>query len=152
MDGRKAAATLGVGPRATRGEIRRAFRARVKRAHPDAGGSGSEEAFIELRAAFDALMATAPERGPEPAPVASRSGPWATADVGRPPIGALDVVDVVDVLGLRRSVATARRPRRRPVRRDRRGRSFDDHLAAALAAAPASAAPAPAGLSRPGTR
>lgn len=138
MDGRQAAATLGVDPRATRDEIRRAFRARVKRAHPDAGPAGSDEAFIELRGAFEYLLAQAPEpvvarepvvdAEPEPfRPVApAMASPW-FAGVERP-----TVVDLVDS-----GPWTVRRSAPRPVdpvRRDRRGLSFDDHLAAALAA------------------
>ena len=61
MDGRSAAAALGVGPQATKDEIRRAFRARAKLAHPDAAGSaGSDEAFIALRAAFAMCSGVAP--------------------------------------------------------------------------------------------
>lgn len=58
MDGRTAAAVLGITQGATRDEIRRAFRARAKTAHPDA--HGTDEAFVTLRAAADLLLATAP--------------------------------------------------------------------------------------------
>lgn len=68
MDGRTAAAVLGITQGATRDEIRRAFRARAKIVHPDA--RGSDEAFVTLRAAADLLLAAAPAR---PAP---RGTPW----------------------------------------------------------------------------
>lgn len=60
MDGSTAAAVLGITQEATRDEIRRAFRARAKLAHPDA--HGTNEAFVTLRAAADLLLATAPHR------------------------------------------------------------------------------------------
>ncbi|MEZ5412371.1 MAG: DnaJ domain-containing protein [Acidimicrobiales bacterium] len=60
MDGRTAAAVLGIAQGATRDEIRRAFRARAKIAHPDA--HGTDEAFVTLRAAADLLLALAPDR------------------------------------------------------------------------------------------
>lgn len=63
MDGRTAAAVLGITQGATRDEIRRAFRARAKLAHPDA--HGTDEAFVTLRAAADLLLAAAPQ-GPAP--------------------------------------------------------------------------------------
>ena len=62
MDGRTAAAVLGISQGATRGEIRRAFRARAKLAHPDA--HGTDEAFVVLRAAADLLLASAPVDAP----------------------------------------------------------------------------------------
>jgi len=68
MDGRTAAAVLGITQGATRDEIRRAFRARAKIVHPDA--HGTDEAFVALRAAADLLLATAPER-PSRRPVAA---------------------------------------------------------------------------------
>ncbi len=66
MDGRTAAAVLGITQGATRDEIRRAFRARAKTAHPDA--HGTDEAFVTLRAAADLLLAAAPA-----APTADRT-------------------------------------------------------------------------------
>ncbi|MDH4077506.1 MAG: J domain-containing protein [Acidimicrobiia bacterium] len=81
MDGRTAAAVLGITQGATRDEIRRAFRARAKIVHPDA--HGTDQAFVTLRAAADLLLATAsdrPERraatpcGNRPAPVRSAPG------------------------------------------------------------------------------
>ncbi len=61
MDGPTAAAVLGITQGATRDEIRRAFRARAKTAHPDA--HGTDEAFVTLRAAADLLLATATAAG-----------------------------------------------------------------------------------------
>jgi hypothetical protein len=135
MDGRSAAATLGVGPQATKDEIRRAFRARAKLAHPDAAGpAGSDEAFIALRAAFELLLPIAPEEparpcGPGPARATDRWMTATSADRHRPTVLLTD---------LRRTVA--RRPAPAPARpepaRDARGLSFDDHLAAAMAGRP----------------
>lgn len=145
MDGRTAAATLGVGPRATRAEIRQAFRARAKVLHPDAGPAGSTERFIALRRAVEQLMAEAPE-GPvasedsatPPAASAVRTADrsWSTTTFGPASTwsdragAAIDLTDTVRrptrSTGHRRSAA-------RPVPRDARGLSFEDHLAAALA-------------------
>jgi hypothetical protein len=152
MDGRKAAATLGVGPRATRDEIRRAFRARVKRAHPDVVGAGSDDAFIVLRAAFDVLMAAAPDPVPAPrprrcqgptGPAGAGLGPFAAGGPppGRPRRSSIDLTDIETagpVADRSRRVAVAGPGG--PIRRDRRGLSFEDHLTAALA------------VSRPGSR
>jgi len=65
---------LGVDPDADEDEIERAYRRRVKEAHPDQGGS--TEAFREVRAAYERLVnddyeprrATQPEPEPEPDP------------------------------------------------------------------------------------
>ncbi len=46
--------TLGVGPTATPGEIRRAYRSKMMQAHPDRGGSHNEAA--RLAAARDRLL------------------------------------------------------------------------------------------------
>jgi DnaJ-domain-containing protein 1 len=45
---------LGVGPDATREEIRAAYRRRISQAHPDKGGSA--EAAAQVNAARDALL------------------------------------------------------------------------------------------------
>ena len=45
---------LPLGCRLSEGEIHRAYKLLAKRAHPDAGGS--EEAFLQITAAHDALM------------------------------------------------------------------------------------------------
>jgi hypothetical protein len=51
----EARAILGVGPGATEAEIRSAYRERMRRAHPDRGGSHAEAA--RLTAARDRLLA-----------------------------------------------------------------------------------------------
>lgn len=53
----EAQAILGVGPDATAGEIRAAYRAKMARAHPDRGGSNAEAA--RLTAARDRLLGKA---------------------------------------------------------------------------------------------
>lgn len=87
MDGRTAAAVLGITQGATRDEIRRAFRARAKLAHPDA--NGTDEAFVTLRAAADLLLAAAPHHparpatvGTDPAPVSPPAAAHADAGIG----------------------------------------------------------------------
>jgi len=124
MDGRTAAATLGVGPRATRDEIRQAFRAKAKFLHPDAGVAGSAERFINLRLATEQLLADAPGVTERPA----RSGRFegSTADPTRSGRG-LDLTD-----SIRRARASRTPGPQRPVTRDAKGLSFEDHLAAAL--------------------
>lgn len=54
-------ATLGVTRDASEAEIKRAYRALAKRHHPD-GGHGSLVRFLEVQAAYEALVG--PERGP----------------------------------------------------------------------------------------
>jgi curved DNA-binding protein CbpA len=51
---------LGVSKDASDDEIKRAFRARALVTHPDRGGDA--EAFVEVKRAYDALMAK--KRGP----------------------------------------------------------------------------------------
>ena len=138
MDGQRAAATLGVDRRATRDEIRRAFRARAKLLHPDTGPTGSMERFIALRRAFERLMAEAPiappasPPGPSPARAGGRSGPFETA--GRDHPVARSTIDLTDSSRRPgRGTPPAASPGREPVRRDARGLSFADHLSAALA-------------------
>ncbi|RCV12156.1 hypothetical protein SETIT_2G247000v2 [Setaria italica] len=46
---------LRVGEAAPAAEVRAAYRAMAKRAHPDAGGGGNGEAFLELRRAYETL-------------------------------------------------------------------------------------------------
>lgn len=55
-----AAEVLGVDSSASRAELRQAFRARARRAHPDGGGSA--EAFRQLREAYALLRRTEPAR------------------------------------------------------------------------------------------
>ncbi|WP_420823027.1 DnaJ domain-containing protein [Vitreimonas flagellata] len=50
----QARAILGVGPRATESDIRAAYRAKMRRAHPDQGGAHNEAA--RLTAARDRLL------------------------------------------------------------------------------------------------
>jgi DnaJ domain len=92
MDGATAAAVLGVSERATGEEIRRAFRARAKFAHPD--GAGTEDAFVALRAAFEYLLQALPVASLSP----DRRWPGATGPI-RP--ASIDLTDT--------------RPRGRPV-------------------------------------
>jgi curved DNA-binding protein CbpA len=72
---------LGVPRDCTRAEAKEAFRARVRRAHPDRGGD--VPAFIRLRTAYEQILAEL-ERNPEPKPdpVARASRPDRAA---RPP-------------------------------------------------------------------
>ena len=65
-----ARAVLGIGPKAGRREVQRAFRALSKTRHPDHGGSS--DAFDELLAAYELL------RGVDPEPLAA----WITGDDG----------------------------------------------------------------------
>jgi hypothetical protein len=73
--------TLGVPPGAGEAEIKRAYRALAKRYHPDAR-EGSAARFIEIRAAYEALLGTAapgtvagPGTSTSPgSPAASRAG------------------------------------------------------------------------------
>lgn len=58
MDGTRARAVLGVSEHATQNDLRRAFRARAKQTHPDAGGNA--EAFQTARRALIALQSRAP--------------------------------------------------------------------------------------------
>lgn len=131
MDGRTAAATLGVGPRATRDEIRQAFRAKAKFLHPDAGVAGSAERFINLRLATEQLLANAPEATETATPSSSAGtpGPFESSTIGRTRPGrAIDLTD-----SIRRARPQRAPGQRQPVTRDARGLSFEDHLAAALA-------------------
>lgn len=103
MDGRTAAAVLGITQGATRDEIRRAFRARAKTAHPDA--HGTDEAFVTLRAAADLLLAAAPAArttvavgagtGSDPAEAhgaVGRRARWELRPTARPGV-AIDLTD-----------------------------------------------------------
>ena len=131
MDGRTAAATLGVDRHASKDELRRAFRARAKELHPDANPRGSASDFIALRRAFDVLLTTAPD-GPSrpaaarPARSASSTSPfeaWSAA-----PAPTIDLADApVRPARSRPAAGIDRRPR------DHRGLTFEDHLVAALA-------------------
>ncbi len=132
MDGRTAAATLGVGPRATRDEIRQAFRAKAKFLHPDAGAAGSAERFINLRLATEHLLANAPETIQSPgASSPERSGTPSRFDTSI--VGATRPGRAIDLTDSIRRARPHRGPgERQPVTRDARGLSFEDHLAAAL--------------------
>ncbi|RLM54479.1 hypothetical protein C2845_PM10G21410 [Panicum miliaceum] len=46
---------LGVGVGASRGEIKAAYRRLAREVHPDAGGCGGDEGFIQLHAAYATL-------------------------------------------------------------------------------------------------
>lgn len=131
MDGRTAAAALGVGPQATRDEIRRAFRARAKVLHPDVGAAGSAERFITLHRALERLLPEAPE-APDASEVPSTPATPSRFDgfaASTPRSGlAIDLSDSVH----RRQRSRRASGDRGPVTRDARGLSFEDHLAAAL--------------------
>lgn len=146
MDGYRAAVTLSVARNADRAELRRAFRARAKQLHPDAGPTGSELAFIQLREAFDHLMAIAPETAsptresqrsepqrPEPHRQPQRTAPPRPAaprfEVFR--AEPRPIVDVADAQQRRCHLSPSRRPV--DLERDARGRRFADHLEAAQA-------------------
>mmetsp|Transcript_81606 Transcript_81606/g.251897 ORF Transcript_81606/g.251897 Transcript_81606/m.251897 type:complete len:202 (-) Transcript_81606:83-688(-) len=61
-----ARAVLGVGEDASPEEVRQAYRERVRKAHPDAGGS--EEEFLELQSAYQLVRSGRPaESGEDPA-------------------------------------------------------------------------------------
>ncbi len=128
MDGYRAAAALLVDRDATRDELRRAFRARAKQLHPDAGPCGSEADFIQLRAAFDHLMATATDPAlPTVEPTEPRRpSPFDNAAT-RPRFAT---VDMTDAPRYRRH----RSPEARPADagREDRGRRFAEHLAAVV--------------------
>ncbi len=127
MDGYRAAATLLVSRDADQDEVRRAFRARAKELHPDTGPSGSESAFVELREAFEQLMATAP--APRRPTVldrpANRFDARSTADRSN----RLDMTDT----SRRRVRPAARRGAVDPDERAR-GLNFSRHLADSLSA------------------
>lgn len=133
MDGYRAAAALLVDRDATRDQLRRAFRARAKQLHPDTGPHGSEADFIQLREAFDLLMATAtdqvsPVSAPEPAPAAPRHrSPFDVASA-RPRCSTVDMTDAPRQRRHRSSIAPQADPEQQA-----RGRRFSDHLAAAKA-------------------
>lgn len=84
-------AILGVGLRAGAAEIREAYRRKAKLAHPDLGGTN--EAFLRVRAAADALLAElrlVVPHAPSPPPPANvdrhaRGGHWMTVvgELGR---------------------------------------------------------------------
>lgn len=128
MDGHTAAAALLVAWDASQDELRRAFRARAKELHPDAGTQGSESAFIQLREAFDHLMATAPEVVSSTGAPRRQTLPRFEVPAAEPRLITVDLAD-----------AQKRRTRLSPTRRsadpDRaaRARRFADHLAAANA-------------------
>src|SRR5579871_1308530 len=71
LSAKAARALLGVGPLATAGEVRRAFREAAKQAHPDRPG-GDEQRFRQVVAAYHKLQPKArpgPDRfAPPPAP------------------------------------------------------------------------------------
>ncbi len=71
MDGTRARAVLGVSEHATQHDLRRAFRARAKQTHPDAGGDA--EAFQAARRALVALQSTAPAVAKHPREAAAES-------------------------------------------------------------------------------
>ncbi len=88
MDGPTAAAVLGITQEATKDEIRRAFRARAKVAHPDA--RGTSEAFVTLRAAADVLLAAAPDGPSRQAPCGTGRGAAAPEPIPGPMPPAVD--------------------------------------------------------------
>lgn len=133
MDGRTAAATLGVDPHATRDEIRRAFRARVKRVHPDTGTHGSADDFIAVRQAFERLLADAP-LPPLTGQVHRRQdGPWSTDPDPGP---TLDLTDVGrrPAPAAQRAAATGQAPPE--AGHELRAQAFHRHLTDALARTP----------------
>uniref|UniRef100_A0A7S4Q5E0 J domain-containing protein n=1 Tax=Alexandrium monilatum TaxID=311494 RepID=A0A7S4Q5E0_9DINO len=74
-----AEAVLGVGVGASLEEVRRAFRARARRTHPDGGGSA--EAFRELREAYALLRwGSTPSRGSRRAEDVAEDGPPRAGD------------------------------------------------------------------------
>ena len=123
MDDQAAAAFLGISLEATKQEITRAFRARAKVLHPDI--SGSDEAFVALRAAFELLHGQAPEHRPAQRPAMT----WRQA--GRAP------ASIIDLTGSQIRAAAPRRQARSTTGapgqpRDASGMTFADHLVAEL--------------------
>ncbi len=144
MDGRTAAAILGVSPGASKGEVTRAFRARAKATHPDGAGAttGTGDDFIAVRAAYELLCRPT---GDLRAIVGSRRGDWFRSV----PTATLDLRDLPGPrTPLQPRPAPPTRPARstqaaRPTRPTRPtqpltdpstgGRRFEDHLVAQLA-------------------
>lgn len=117
MDSRSAAALLGVSPQASRGELIRAFRARAKVTHPDA--FGTNDAFIECRAAFDLLCS--PARS-QPACQLRERRSWF-----RP--APESTVNLIDSRAARSSTSSSTIGSMfEQQRRDANGKSFADHL------------------------
>jgi hypothetical protein len=115
MDGNAALAALGLEPGASVREVKEAFRRRVKTVHPD--HRGSVEDFHRLHQAYAAACVTA--RVHTSARVTVRGRCWIIPAPTRPTI-----VDVTD---------STRAVRPRHSARSSSGRSFAEHLAAALA-------------------
>ena len=123
MDGRPAAAVLGVEPGADRTEIRRAYRALAKRAHPDTSGElDSAPTFRLVQRAFEVLDNLAVHQ------IASRGATPGWERSTPSPRGRVDRRDCRP----RANSAHQRSSTAQPAR-DRKGWTFDDHLEAALA-------------------
>ena len=137
MDGRTAAAVLGVRPGATKQEIRRAFRARAKQVHPDLQPpqAPAATAFVTVRAAFELLLATAPDAAPADGSAPAPSAPSAPSVVaparwlGAPQARSAATIDLTDAAGSARRPATV--PQQPPAARA--GAAFARCLAAELA-------------------
>jgi hypothetical protein len=148
MDGTTALAVLGLAPGASASQIKAAFRARAKLVHPDRHGGA--EGFLALRQAYETATAHAAspddrDAGPGRAPALGaaaerqlhldrpavldtdrtaalprrRPARWLADTTRSAP--ALDVLDIT------------RPPAPRAAGRGQRTRSFDEHLALALA-------------------
>lgn len=62
--------TLGIPPGSSRADAERAYRRRIRRAHPDAGGSAAEATALNLAIAWVRRQSVGPARHPRPAPAA----------------------------------------------------------------------------------
>ena len=133
MDGRTAAAVLGITPGASRNEITRAFRAKAKLAHPDV--AGSDDAFIALHQAYEVLRGGVSEHR-RLLTGSTRNTAWfrPTAPTARPSVDLCDAP--LRPRQARRAghgvAGSAAAGGARPPARDRRGLTFDDHLRAQL--------------------
>jgi len=118
--GRNPWAVLGLTENASMADVKRAYRALVKRTHPDLGGD--PQRFIAVKAAFDAICASA---APEPAVCTRRSTPYdrwmSPAQTGR-----TWFEETPD-------------PRRRPTQASARAVRFEDLLASEMARTSAAA-------------
>ncbi len=128
MDGSTARSVLGLAPGATRGEIKQAFRALAKAAHPDA--LGSTEAFVALHAAYKVALREATIDEPVVVTVpSSPTGPAARRWFSGAAPASASRIDLSDTRGFARPAAAP------SAESDQLGRTFAEILDAELARA-----------------